>query len=746
MKEIIKKILREVEEEGENVDKLSFEDLPKETDPSKGIVAPSQKVISDVCEKEKFCRKQGPITFGQLRKLIETAQTKNLVYDIGEGFYKALIRLIPWFFPQIAVAGFVGSSMRAFNKIIRPGLEDTRGYKRWWGKTIMTVMDYVEGDIPHTDPISKIFFISDGLLHMMDRKFKLKFARYISELATSKPDSEPVPEYFVENELRNWINQKFLLNPPLQPKTINESLDNLNWIREIKPLSYDDLLGKALEFDPPIQDSNTLTSILNFLVNIGFEHGDWYLDMGEEAIIGLYINPYGRIIWSGDWVDEDYQEHINDYAETNVKILDGWDTLSDYVGSGTINESEDDLDWIRKTGKTPLHGLKLTTPLARSGKPMIVIDDGDREVTIRTHSNGDFKYDRRTVKAFIERGTWQIVKESEEDEWGWAKEIEIKSDLTPAQIYNKYEVFPVEVVGPYIAGQFRDIEYRNGKLYFITDGWCDFVEMFEDSSGSGYYINQYLAKAILCGDDYWEPYSASDLIGRVWKSSVWDVVTDIPQALEHVKKYIKKHYVVPVGYSYDPNQLELFDEPSKKLDVFEIDGRVLDTEFFDEIIQDNNYLGDLIDDEEIFEELKRELGWAYAGSYNSAVSNNIYESVTDTIIDLFGKPTWEGDKLVFESTSLILDMIESEISNCWSWFKKYYDPERHKGEDQTDEEAFSEFADECIDKPFDNHSWFLNLYSEFLREHNEELSPRYDEYASNSEIKEYFLDELYGRI
>lgn len=680
MKEIIKKILREVEEE-ENSDELSFEDLPKETDPSKGIVAPSQKVISDVCEKEKFCQKQGPITFGQLRKLIETAQAKNLAFDIGEGFYKASIRLIPWFFPQIAIAGFIGSSIRAFNKIIRPGLEDTRGYKTWWGKTMMTIMDYVEGDLPLGDPISKIFFVSDGLLHMMDRKIKLKFARYIAELASSKPDSEPVPEYFVENELRKWINQKFLLNPPLQPKTINESKkkDEWDWVRDTEPVSYEFLIGKALEFNPHIDNSNTLTRILNFLTNLGFVHGTWDENIdweGEEEderkeIIGLYINESGTIIYTSYLWDEDYQDHINDYAETDVEVLDGWSLLSSYINMGTLNESE-------------------------------------------------------------------------EDEWGWARDIEIKTDLTPAQIYYRYEVFPVEVVGPYIAGQFRDIEYRGGKLYFITDGWCDFVNMFEDSSGGSYHMNRYLAKAILCDDDYWEPYSASDLIGRDWKGNVWDVVTDIPKALEHVKEYIKKHYVVPVGYN--PNQLDMFDEPSKELDVFEIDGRVLDTEFFDEIIQDNDYLGDLIDGEEIFEELKRELGWAYAGSYNSAVTNNIYESATDAIIDLFGKPTWEGDKLVFESTDLILNMIESEISNCWSFHKRYYDPERHKEEDQTDEEGFETFSEECIDKPFDNHSWFLNLYSEFLNENGEELSPSYDDYPSNSEIKEYFLDDLYGRI
>ena len=237
MDNLIKKIIKE-ELENSNDGSLDSEDnidLPLDTDPTKGVVAPSKKVISDICEKEKFCKKQGPITFGQLRSIVESAQRKNLSYDVGEGFYKAIIRLFPWFFPQVAVAGFIGSSIRAFNKIIRPGLEDTRGYKNWWGKTMMRIMDTVEGDIPHEDPISKIFFISDGLLHMLDRKFKLKFTRYIAELAASKPDDEPVPEYFVENELRNWINQKFLLDPPLHPKTINESEeDDFGWVRDIE--------------------------------------------------------------------------------------------------------------------------------------------------------------------------------------------------------------------------------------------------------------------------------------------------------------------------------------------------------------------------------------------------------------------------------------------------------------------------------------------------------------------------------
>jgi hypothetical protein len=39
------------------------------------------------------------------------------------------------------------------------------------------------------------------------------------------PDDEPVPEFFVENELRHWLNDKFLLNPPLPSKVMEDNAD-----------------------------------------------------------------------------------------------------------------------------------------------------------------------------------------------------------------------------------------------------------------------------------------------------------------------------------------------------------------------------------------------------------------------------------------------------------------------------------------------------------------------------------------
>ena len=175
-------------------------------------------VLKNICDSEKFCSTQGKITFGQLKAMVDSATNKRLFQHIGEGGFKATIRLLPWFLPQLAIAGFTGSVIRAINKILKPTLSETRNYKTWWGKVVMKMFDFTEGELNLNDPLTKVFFISDGLRGLMDEKYKIKFARHISELATEMPDNQEVPEFFVENELRFWINNKFLLDPPLKYK------------------------------------------------------------------------------------------------------------------------------------------------------------------------------------------------------------------------------------------------------------------------------------------------------------------------------------------------------------------------------------------------------------------------------------------------------------------------------------------------------------------------------------------------
>ena len=178
-------------------------------------IEPSKTSVKNICDSERFCQAQGKITFGQLKAIVESATKRRIFKHVGEGGIKATLRLLPWFVPQLFVAGAVAGVIRAVNKILAPSLIETENYKTFWGKAILKSFKIAEGDINLSDPLSKIFFMSDGLMTMMDDRYKVKFARHIADLASEKPDDEEVPEYFVENELRHWVNNKFLLNPPL---------------------------------------------------------------------------------------------------------------------------------------------------------------------------------------------------------------------------------------------------------------------------------------------------------------------------------------------------------------------------------------------------------------------------------------------------------------------------------------------------------------------------------------------------
>ena len=290
-----------------NLLKKSKETLDESYVTIKEDIEPSSKTIKNICDAKKFCKAQGKITFGQLRELVENAKTDRLLLHVGEGGYKATLRLLPWFFPQLAIAGFTGSLIRAFNKVFRPTLEETTGYKTWWGKTVMKIFNLVEGELGTTDPLSKIFFISDGLMTMLDDKLKVKFARYIADIASEKPDDEEVPEFFVENELRHWLNEKFLLDPPLSPK--NPTIENKETLDE----SYIRL-----------SEDNT-DNLLGYLYEMGFDNDDALYQLND--ITDFYDNlpetlTLYRMVFAGSKDEIDTQYPGSHYATNKNDLLD----------------------------------------------------------------------------------------------------------------------------------------------------------------------------------------------------------------------------------------------------------------------------------------------------------------------------------------------------------------------------------------------------------------------------------------
>ena len=117
-------------------------------------------------------------------------------------------------------------------------------------------------------------------------------------------------------------------------KILRES-DDMDWIRDTQPINYEYLKGKALHFQPLIDNVRDLDRILNFLINLGFkvEGSLNNFDFHEgELVEGLYLNPKNNVVtWTGDLFGEDYEYHINDYVGRPVEVLDGWRTLEDYI-------------------------------------------------------------------------------------------------------------------------------------------------------------------------------------------------------------------------------------------------------------------------------------------------------------------------------------------------------------------------------------------------------------------------------
>ena len=328
-----------------------------------------------------------------------------------------------------------------------------------------------------------------------------------------------------------------------------------------------------------------------------------------------------------------------------------------------------------------------------------------------------------------------LVNESlnESDDLEWIRDVEVDTDLTPAQIKMRYEVFPLDVVGPNMPG-FSDIHWEGGKLMLYVNHWEDFAELFVDNDSSQYgYITKWLAEKVLAEDDYWEPYY--DVVHN-WMDQVWDMVTDNEKLLNYIKKYIKEGDFIGQELEYD-------EDPDAE-------------GFREDMLLDDDLLGELIKDEDIFDDLKRELTWAYESAYNVAARDNVWKAAYGSLKDIFGEGEWTSFEngrgqtrhmLKFDVTDLVMETVEKEIDNCLEGCKRYFDPERHvDDEHESEAEAFEEFCDECHDFPFTEYGDFISFYRNYLYEWDDLLNPSFSEWPDDKDVAEYFAEDVYGRI
>ena len=109
-------------------------------------------------------------------------------------------------------------------------------------------------------------------MHLMNEESKIEFAEYISNVVSSQPDDEVVPDFFVENELRNWINQKFLINPPLSSVSDGDRLSETTKKVSVTKSNYGNYIG-FFEKDDNLSISKNLNENSNHYCEL------YYFDM-----------------------------------------------------------------------------------------------------------------------------------------------------------------------------------------------------------------------------------------------------------------------------------------------------------------------------------------------------------------------------------------------------------------------------------------------------------------------------------
>lgn len=173
----------------------------------------------------KYLEEKGRIfTFGMLNALFKDARDAKRRTDITTGIIKAAHRIIPMalapFFPVVAIIGYILGTSRAFNKVIAPILaEPGNDYPAFLKKVIDATMRVAEGDLtPTKDRFARAFVVSDRLVDAIKPEVLQQFSIYLSEkMVLENPDSE-VPDHYIENELKSYLNDRFGIDPEIPVK------------------------------------------------------------------------------------------------------------------------------------------------------------------------------------------------------------------------------------------------------------------------------------------------------------------------------------------------------------------------------------------------------------------------------------------------------------------------------------------------------------------------------------------------
>ena len=161
-------------------------------------------------------------TFGMLQAIFLDAIAAKRRTNLKKGILGILPTVIPLslapFFPILAVVGTIVGSSRLAHRVfdtIFDYLNPHSKYSDFLKKTIDTYMMLPEGNLPLKDRFSRAFVVSDRLIEAIKPEVVDAFTTYISEKMSHEDENKEVPDHYIENELKTYLNDNFDVSPEI---------------------------------------------------------------------------------------------------------------------------------------------------------------------------------------------------------------------------------------------------------------------------------------------------------------------------------------------------------------------------------------------------------------------------------------------------------------------------------------------------------------------------------------------------
>ena len=161
-------------------------------------------------------------TFGILKAIFKDALVAKKRTNLKKGVFSIIPRALPLalipFFPTLAILGTILGSSRLAHKVfdvVFEYLNPSSKYTDFLKKMVDTYMKIPEGNVNLKDRFSRAFVVSDRLIDALKPEVINEFTNFVVDKMNNEDDNIDVPLHYIENELKEYLNNNFDVNPKI---------------------------------------------------------------------------------------------------------------------------------------------------------------------------------------------------------------------------------------------------------------------------------------------------------------------------------------------------------------------------------------------------------------------------------------------------------------------------------------------------------------------------------------------------